>query len=401
MKVPVLITASSFPLNTTSTKGNFILEFAQELTQYNKVIVLTHRVGDALATEYFGEVLVKRYRFLPFNQFDSYFAHGVLHAFSTYKLLFLFIAPLYFLTQLFAIHQIVKANQIKVIHAHWIIPQGLAAVLYRMIWNRKLKVISTVHGGDIFAFKGSLGTALKRFVLNRIDQLTVVSTHIKNEVEKYESAVPISVLPMGIDVDKFKPILPKKTKTQQTLLFVGRLAEKKGVQYLIAALPEIRANCPNIHLLIAGNGSLLFQLKQQTEQLDLQNVVTFLGNVEHANLPTLYNQADIFIGPSIVAESGDSEGFGLVFAEAAACQTLVVTTDFPAMRDIIINGKTGFTVNQKSATAIAAQVIALLQNPGQYATVPQQARQHVVDNFSWKIIGKKYAILYKQLAVSI
>lgn len=401
MKKTILITASSFPLDQQSTKGIFILDFAKSMSDYYKVIVLTHRVGDALSEEQFGAVQVKRYTFLPFSWLDRYFSHGVLYAFSTYKLLFLLIAPLYFLCQFLSIRSLIKKHNIELIHAHWIIPQGLAAVLYKRFLNKKVKIISTIHGGDIFAFKGKFGTILKRFVIKNIDQLSVVSTHIKQEVVKYVPNKTVHILPMGIHTQQFSPSAINPLIKEQYhirghfLLFVGRLAEKKGVRYLLEAMPSIVAQFPNTKLLIAGDGPLRSELEAQAKNLQLAPHVQFLGNIPYRQLPSFYATADVFIGPSIVAQSGDSEGFGLVFAEAAASTCLVITTDFPAMQDIIIHGKTGFTVAQKSSRAIANQVISSLNNPTEAQQIKQQGRTHVCSQFDWKIIGKAYALVYE------
>jgi len=115
--------------------------------------------------------------------------------------------PFLLLAGFFALIKIIKKEQIDTIHAHWIVPQGLLACIYKKIWNKKIKIVCTSHGADIFGLRGKIGTISKRFVLTTIDHLTVVSTAIKTEVQKLHPPknLTIDVIPMGVDTDTFHP----------------------------------------------------------------------------------------------------------------------------------------------------------------------------------------------------
>ena len=395
MKEKLLITASSFPFDKQSTRGIFIYEYADNISKFYEPVVLTHNLAGYKSLEKWGDITIHRFGFLPFGFLSQHFKHGALHGFQK-TFVFLFFAPLYFLIQWLNIIRLNKRYKFNAIHAHWIIPQGLAAILYKKLFNRKIKIISTIHGGDIFAFKSRFGNFLKRYVINNVDELCAVSEAIKTEVGKY-STRQCHVIPMGIDIKKFSPEsrdaslkLNFSIADGMLLLFVGRLTEKKGIKYLINAMPEIIKHLSKVKLLIVGDGELKKGLMATTKQLDLQDEVIFLGNIEHDLLPKYYASADIFIGPSVIAKNQDSEGFGLVFAEAAACGCLVIASDHPAMSDIIIDGETGITVLQKSSKAIADAVIYWMSHMDTSSEIISQALQHVRQNFSWESITRKY-----------
>jgi len=201
--------------------------------------------------------------------------------------------------------RIVKKEKINIIHAHWIIPQGFIAVFYKKLFRKKnLKIICTSHGGDIFGLQNSLMKKIKRWTLNNVDRLTVVSNAIKDEVKKLNirEDLPIEVIPMGVDDKKFnfnqydERIKERYGIKGPSLLFVGRLAEKKGVKYLIDAMPKVIEEYPETKLLIVGSGPLENGLKAQVKNLNLENNVIFTGAIPNNELPSYYATADIFIG---------------------------------------------------------------------------------------------------------
>jgi len=89
----------------------------------------------------------------------------------------------------------------------------------------------------------------------------------------------------------------------------------------------------------------------------------------------------------ISCEGGDSEGFGLVFAEAMSCGTLVITTDLPAIADIVEDNETGFIVKQRNSGEISDKIIHLLNNRDKLNAMKIKARDYIVQNFDWEIVA--------------
>jgi glycosyltransferase involved in cell wall biosynthesis len=115
--------------------------------------------------------------------------------------------------------------------------------------------VATSHGADLFALKARPLQALKRHVVRRASAITVVSTAMRDELARIGVRTDkITVQPMGVDLHgQFIPD-PAITRSRDELLFVGRLVEKKGLQYLIDAMPAIVAAKPSAFLTIAGFG---------------------------------------------------------------------------------------------------------------------------------------------------
>ena len=393
----ILVFTTTFPtfLEKDGTPP-FVYELSKRLAQKGdlNIVVLTPFRRGAKIFEEREKLRIYRFKY----GFTSLCEGGILPNLKKNKFLFSQVPFLLFFA--FAnLARIVKKEKIDIIHAHWIIPQGFLAVLYKKIFRKKsLKIICTSHGGDIFGLQSSLMKKIKKWTLNNIDVLTVVSNAIKGEVKKLKvrENLPIEVIPMGVDEKLFNPnkrnpkIKEKYNIKSPFLLFVGRLVEKKGVKYLIDAMPEVIQKYPETKLLIVGSGSLENELKNQVKNLNLEKNIIFTGAIPNNELPRYYATADIFIGPSIVAESGDAEGFGLVFAEALMSKTCVISSNLKTISDIVKNEITGLQVNVKNKEEFSNTMITLIGNKEKREKLAENGCNFVKNNFSWDIITDKY-----------
>ncbi len=206
----------------------------------------------------------------------------------------------------------------------------------------------------------------------------------------------VYVIPMGTDLkNRFVP--PETRQYNGSLLFVGRLVEKKGLCYLIDALPLILKRHPQIRLRIAGDGPEKGNLQSQSKKLGLNDHIRFLGAVKNEFLPALYQESDVVVFPSVIADDGDQEGFGLVLVEALGCECATVVTDLPAMKDIIIDGKTGFVVPQKNVQKLAEKIISLLDDPEVGRSVGKEGRRFVIERYDWDRTVRQYSELIESI----
>ena len=313
-KDKILILTSFFYYDKSGNYGSFTYELCLQLSYYFNIFVLTPNYNDFPKKEIINNIKIFRFNFFP-RIFNFYpFKYGIFPSIRKNKFNYLLL-PFFFIAQLFAIIRTLKKEKIKIINAHWIIPQGLIVVIYKKIFNKKVKILATIHGGDIFGIKGRFATYLKKYTLQNIDELTVVSNAIKSKVKELGYRKHIYVYPMGVDTKLFNSDKKDKQlrKTLQIgenfLLFVGSLSENKGIKYLIQAIPYVLERFPSTTLIIIGTGILEKEFKKLSNSLNLNNNVKFIGAIEHESLPSYYATADIFIGPSIVAKDGVSEGF--------------------------------------------------------------------------------------------
>jgi len=181
------------------------------------------------------------------------------------------------------------------------------------------------------------------------------------------------------------------------VLFVGRLVEKKRVRFLIEAWPAVLSEYPGAQLVIAGDGPDRQSLLKACGRMGIEDTVQFLGAIPQSELPSLYRSSAVFVLPSVVAAGGDQEGFGLVLVEALGCACAVVTTDLPAMRDIVIEGKTGAVVPGGSSTELARAIVDLLNDPERRHRLGTRGRTHVLGRFSWSRVSARYRDLIDDL----
>lgn len=284
-----------------------------------------------------------------------------------------------------------------VIHAHWLIPQGLVMALLSMLSSRTPPYVVTSHGADLYALRSWPLPALKRFVARRAAALTVVSNAMLDELESLGvSRDKISVKPMGVDLQT--RFTPDQTviRSNNELLFVGRLVEKKGVRYLLDALPRIIEAYPDVYLTIAGFGPEEPALRQQTKLLGLEEHINFLGAVTQDGLPALYRRAALFVAPFVATASGDQEGLGLVTVEAIGCGCPVIISDLPAVRDVV--SVTQRRVTSGNSTELAAKIIKLLSKlDEERLTVDRELRRKAVEHFDWSQVAASYSKVLQDL----
>lgn len=398
MKQPLLVLTSTFPRWKDDSIPSFVYELSRRLAQNFDIHVLTPYAPGTSLYEIRNGLKIHRYRYWP-GEKDLFAAQAIVPTLKMKPWLWLAV-PFFFLSQVLHAVRLVKAHSIGVIHAHWIIPQGLTAVLCRLFTGRDLRILVTAHGTDVFGL-GRL-TFLKRWILNRASVLTVASHAILDRVQEWRlrPALPIKVLPMGIDLTLFHPAMRDESLRQQFsingpfLLFVGRLTEVKGLHYLLQAMPEIVREYPDVKLLIIGDGEERNHLQRLAGTLGLLRAhAVFVGALPHKELPRYMATADILIGPSISANGGLQEGFGLVFAEAMACQCAVVSSDLKGISDIVRAGKTGLAVREKDPGEIARAVFQLLDNPDMARTLMDNGRNYVSQKFGWDCITDAYSRL--------
>jgi glycosyltransferase involved in cell wall biosynthesis len=307
------------------------------------------------------------------------------------------LVPFFLLFEFLYLIRLCRKTRFDVIHTHWLIPQGLVALLVATLLRQRPAIICTSHGGDLFGLSGKILTRLKRLLIQRVDRLTVVSQAMREYAVALSDRRDIEVISMGVDLQqRFTPsATPRKNCS---LLYAGRLVEKKGVRYLVSAMRKIRERYPEIELIIAGDGPERTALKQLAVAEGVSEQVRFLGAMDNVALRDLYRQCTIFVAPSIVADDGDQEGLGLVFVEALGCECAVVATDLPAIRDVILNGVTGLVVRQKDSDDLTDKIITLLDNPDLRTSLGKAGRAYVSERFDWNLIAKRYRKLFDNLA---
>ena len=265
---------------------------------------------------------------------------------------------LFFFSSILKLRHMVKEYDIDLIHAHFIIPPGLIAVIMGGLTKKKVAV--TVHGSDIFILsKNQLLKPLIKYVLKKADIIAAVNQKVKDKIQDLGIngvGDKIELTPNAVDLEEFKPTnqldLTKELgiKTSKPLiLFVGNLVSQKGLKYLINA--KIEMETPSI-ILIVGGGPLMKELQQMVKDENLSDVY-FAG--ARRDVAYIMPQADLFVLPSI------SEGSPITLLEAFASGLPAVATDVGGVREIV-TPDVGIVVPARDSRALKEAVDKILQN---------------------------------------
>ncbi|MFC1786461.1 glycosyltransferase family 4 protein [Halobacteriota archaeon] len=203
----------------------------------------------------------------------------------------------------------------------------------------------------------------------------------------------IKVINVGVDTKLFRPMEGKgqlSTSCKLKILTVARLHRYKGLNYLIEAM-QLLQESSEAKLYILGRGAEERNLKNLVKRLGLEGEVEFLEKpIPNYEMPFLYSECDIYVQPSII------EPYGIVVLEAMACEKPVIGTKVGGMLDTIKNGETGYLVEPGNVKEMADRIM-ILMNRDKKTEMGKKAREWVIDNFDWMVIGKRYQEVIEDL----
>jgi len=396
----ILVLTSTFSRWENDTEPKFVDNLCQYLSLDNEVHVIAPHAPGIPREDCMNGVQVFRFKYC-FEQWQRLaYDGGILPSLKQNRMRVLLI-PFFLLSQSCLMFRLMRKHRYDIVHAHWIIPQGLVAALVTSFTRAPPALVMTSHGGDMFSLKGKLFTAVKKWATARADQLTVVSSAMKTRAvdQQMKNDADISVIPMGMDSHTmFYP--PPPDVQRRGLLFVGRLVEKKGIVHLLDAMPLVLAAHPDQHLTIVGHGPLLDTLRERCGQLGITAQVEFTGAITNHEIPRHLQRAAVTIFPSIVTESGDQEGTPVAVMEALACECATIVSDYPGAREIIKDGENGLLVAQKAPDQIAAAINYFLDNPDMGQKMGVAGRRTVQADYDWSVVSAKFLSLFESLRPS-
>lgn len=295
--------------------------------------------------------------------------------------------------------EVVKKEKIDLIHANWWVPCGIAAYLA----SKKTKVpyIVTTHGTDVFILrKFKFFSFFAKKIFENAARINAVSNYVARIVTDLLkiSKNKISVFPMPFDRNKFYPMRKSRNKTK-TIFTIGKLVKRKGVNYLIDACNILNDKKIDFKLIVVGKGPEEESLKEQIKKLNLEKNITIIPSVPHKELIKYYNDADVFVLASVTDWKGETEAFGVVFAEALACKTPVIGTRTGGIPDVVIDGKTGLLIDEKNPKQLAGALVRILNNKALAKKLAEQGYKYVHDNFTAEKIAEKTIKMYEEILV--
>lgn len=240
----------------------------------------------------------------------------------------------------------------------------------------------TGHAKDIFLAAPS---TLRRKMRHAAFVVTCTEHNRRYLQDVSDSDTPIHCLYHGLNLNRFDQLgtsHPVRRAASPTIVSVGRFRDKKGFPTLLRACHLLAIRGHHFCCRIVGCGPLQAQLEAMIRELDLEQVVTLVGQKTLEEVVEIYQEADIFALPCQVSEDGDRDGIPNVLMEAMACRLPVVTTEVSGIPELVRHDDNGFLVPQRDPEALALALAPLIENPALRERLGRAGRETIVQRFS-------------------
>jgi len=313
----------------------------------------------------------------------------------------LFEYPPYTLNLTSKLVDVVKYEELDILHMHYAIPHATSAVLARQILaesGRRIPVVTTLHGTDITIVGQDPSFApVVNYSINQSDGVTAVSQYLKDETcSCCNIRADIEVIPNFIDTARFRPLEKDHFKQavcpngEHLLVHVSNFRPVKRAVEVVEVFHKLREAGYPAKLLLVGDGPDRPAAEHRARELGVIDDVRFLGKQEPVE--EILAIADIFLMPS------GSETFGLAALEAMACGVPVIASDIGGLPELVIDGETGYLRPLGDIEGYAACAKKLLDDPDLLAKMSEKARRRAVDCFDISQIIPMYEAYYERVA---
>lgn len=282
-----------------------------------------------------------------------------------------------------------------VIHCHFG-PNGLRAVRRRAVGTLRGPIVTSFHGYDANQLPRQHGLQMYEELFRSGELLTVGSAFMRERLLSLGApAERIEYLPMGVDLTRFR-FEVRRPSADGTLriLTIARLVEVKGLEYALHAIALVKEQIPGVRYRIVGDGPLRAALEARAAELGLSGIVEFRGAVPHEEAARLYQEAQLFLLPSIVTASGEEENQPVVLAEAQACGLPVIATGIGGIPESIRDGVSGILVQPRDPEGLAAAIRWLAAQPEAWSTMGRAGREHVEQGYDLNRLNDRLVEIY-------
>ena len=274
---------------------------------------------------------------------------------------------------------LIKRNNIKILLAEY---GHIGADALEIAKYFNLPLIIHFHGHEAYRT-----TILEKYAdkyqkaFDYASAIIVVSRHMENQL--LDLGAPREKLfynCYGVDLTKFsknKEILPNKL-----LISVGRFVDKKAPYFVLLAFKKVLDVHSDAKLMMIGDGYLLDSTKNLASYLVIADAVEFMGSIDHAETIEQMNKSSVFVQHSITAGDNDREGTPNTILEAGACGLPVVSTRHAGIPDVIVEGETGFLVDEGDVDQMAEHLVYLLNHPSIAQEMGKKARKVIEEKFT-------------------
>lgn len=234
-----------------------------------------------------------------------------------------------------------------------------------------------------------------KMVLPKVDAIITTT-------ESYASTSPVMkhfphhAIPIGIHYEIFDKSrasqgITEEKRDRKKVLFLGRLAANKGIDYLVHAIPLVLKEVPDAKFVICGEGEEKPHVEAYIDEVGVRDHIEFRGKVNLDEMVELYSTSAMFVFPSI----NRLEAFGIVQLESMACYTPVIASNIPGVNNVMDEGQNGLLVEPRDPAALAAAIVKILKDPELAKKMGAHGRQLVEQKYNWKAIGDRIEAVYR------
>ena len=258
------------------------------------------------------------------------------------------------------------------------------------LWTDRVRIANLqskwgfVRKGKPFRF---FAAHCEQFSARHANCVTTTSKANAESLMKSYNLSSVIAIPRGVDTEEFFSYC----KPEEIILVPCRLEDEKGIHEVIQVFDQLSLDYPDWKLQIAGAGPAEESLRSIALKTHNPDKIHFLGKVSRAEMPSLYSRS------SIVVMNSFYEPFGAVVTEAGSCARPVIATCHGGPSEIIDNGRTGILVDPSNPRTLRKALITLLQDKSKAQRMGEQARKHIISNYSWTAEAKAYANLYEEM----
>lgn len=274
-----------------------------------------------------------------------------------------------------------------------LIPGFLAAKI------KGIKVVGTIHdvsslGNDQWMIFPGLASLLENILIKLpFDRIITISNNTKSLlINNFKiDSENIEIIFGGVDLDLINSI-DDKNRINNSIIFVGRLAKHKHLDDLLRAVKILKNEKLDLNLIVVGDGIEKTNMKKLAHNLNIDKNVFFMGNLDnYGEVIKNIKRSEILVLPST------REGFGLVLAEANACEIPVIAYDSGGVSEIIKDNINGFLIEPRNIQKLSSKIEYLINNKKIAEKMGKSGRKIVEESFNWDIISQKIEIVYKSL----
>jgi colanic acid/amylovoran biosynthesis glycosyltransferase len=271
----------------------------------------------------------------------------------------------------------------SLLHAHFALDGAAALPIAKYL---RIPLIVTLHGYDVTSDdssfrkfeEGRLYLRQRESLWEHASVFLCISEFIRQRaIQKGFPRSKLRVHYTGIDLSLFAA--NGGGRDRNLIVFVGRLVEKKGCERLLEALALVGKEHPAVRLIVIGAGPLETQLRDKVAAQHLP--CTFLGAQSQQVVREYLARARLLCVPSLTASNGDSEGLGMVFAEAQAMGTPVVSFLHGGINEVVLHGRTGLLANEGDSLELAKNLLLLLREDDRWCRYSEQGARWVREVF--------------------